>query len=445
MGVISPDASSRLSPAERVLKRKKPPKPPKPITKLKNVAPSAEESLREHPVFTLDPFDASEIGSISGSDLRESEREKIYERELLRMFKGRIHLVSSLGLLFIPLFTGFYFLLAPENSHSVTLLQFCICALLGTFYSFIKYVRSLSAVRLVSQIGFSLFSIVNVALILVAGQEINVQGEAARVFQFVVIASFIHILLTILILPFTLAESARVAAASLLFMAYGLYLSNPTSFRSTGLAQLLITGTVVSFILMLSHFNARLRRRLFDSAFDLALQATQMQEMSQTDTLTGSCNRRHLERILTAELARATRFGHEVSVLMFDLDNFKPVNDTLGHSAGDEVLKIVAKSVGSVVREVDSCGRFGGDEFVVILPQTGRVAARTMANRLRSHVTEQLAIECGADSLASRVTLSMGVATFSESPLPTTRQALDYADVLLYEAKRKGKDCVIVG
>jgi diguanylate cyclase (GGDEF)-like protein len=444
-GVVTPTAQDQTSPVERVLKRKKPKNLQKPTSKLKNVAPNAEEKLREHPVFKLDPFDADEIGVISGVGLRESMREKIYERELLRMFKGRINLVASLGLCFVPVFTAFYSIVAPETSFMVILLECCQFALLGTFYGFSKYVRSLAFARIAAQIGFILFTLANIALVLVVSQDIVAYGETSRAIQFVILASFIQILLAILILPFTLAESARVILSSAILMGLGLYLPLPVNISPTLIAQLFVMGTTISLILMLSHLNTRLRRRLFDSSFDLALQATQMQEMSQTDTLTGSYNRRHLERTMTAELARASRFHHEVSILMFDLDNFKPVNDTLGHSAGDEVLRIVACSVGTVMREVDSFGRFGGDEFMVILPQTGRTAALTMANRLRSHVKSQLRHECGAGSLASRVTLSMGVATFDELPLATTRQAIDYVDVLLYEAKRQGKDRIVTG
>jgi diguanylate cyclase (GGDEF)-like protein len=443
--VVTSTAQERISPTERVLKRKSLQKKKKSALKLTNVAPNAEEKLREHPVFKIDPFDADEIGVISGLGLRESERERIYERELLRMFKGRINLVASLGLCFVPVFTAFYSILAPETSLLVMLLEFCQFALLGTFFGFSKYVRSLAFARLAAQIGFILFTLANVSLVLVVSQDIITNGEVARAVQFVILTSFMHILLAVLILPFTLAESARVIISSIVLVGIGLYLPFPVNISPTLIAQFFVMGTTVSLILMLSHLNARLRRRLFDSAFDLALQAAQMQEMSQTDTLTGTYNRRYLERVLTSELARASRFRHEVSVVMFDLDNFKPVNDTLGHSAGDEVLKTVVRSVSTVMREVDSFGRFGGDEFVVILPQTSSLSAFTMANRLRSHVKAQLKHEFGAGSLASYVTLSMGVATFDTLPLPTTRQALDYVDVLLYDAKRQGKDRIVKG
>ena len=403
------------------------------------VAPEAEERLREHPVFSPTLF-SDGFGSIA---LRETDREPFFARELLRMFKGRVQLVASIGFCFVPIFTAFYYWLSPVVAPRIALVQCCLFGLLAAFYVFVKHARSLAFLRVCVQIGFAFFAFGTAHLITIATGDSAQLGEIGRAVQFVVLASFIHILLAILLLPFTLREALCATFIAIGAMAWGLYLSLPFGRSATYIAQIFVVASTAALIITLSHLNARLRRRAFDSAFDLALQAARMQEMSQTDTLTGSFNRRHLEQILTTELARAARFNHEVSVLMFDLDNFKPVNDTLGHGAGDEVLKIVARAVAAKMREVDSFGRFGGDEFVVVLPETGRKSAITMANRLRASVASQLWSECGPDSLAAKITLSMGVITLAGPVLPLAGEVLERVDNLLYDAKRQGKDCVV--
>jgi diguanylate cyclase (GGDEF)-like protein len=261
----------------------------------------------------------------------------------------------------------------------------------------------------------------------------------------VVLGSFIHILLSVLLLPFSLLEASLAALIALAAMSWGLAVSMPYEINGAYVSQLFVISTTAILILTISHLSNVLRRRAFHAAFDLALQAARMQEMSATDPLTGGYNRRYIENLLNLEMARAGRFGHSLSLLMFDLDNFKPVNDSLGHSAGDEVLRQVWRSAAVALREVDTLSRFGGDEFLIVLPETGTGAARQIADRLRSVVSHQLRDKWGPDSLEGRVTLSIGVLTLEGRDFLEVKTALARVDELLYDAKRGGKNRMAVG
>lgn len=162
--------------------------------------------------------------------------------------------------------------------------------------------------------------------------------------------------------------------------------------------------------------------------------------LSVTDPLTGIPNRRHLFGQLDAEIVRAGRFGTQLSVLMLDIDHFKRLNDTAGHSAGDDVLRMVAASLRSAVRKVDTVARYGGEEFVVLLPQVARTEALEVAEKLRRAVESLPPTWAGAQPGAA-VTISIGVAN-----LPTDAgeraQLIDCADAALYASKRGGRNRV---
>jgi len=157
------------------------------------------------------------------------------------------------------------------------------------------------------------------------------------------------------------------------------------------------------------------------------------QEAAFTDHLTGLANRRRFERQLEREVARTERYGHPFCLLLIDVDNFKGVNDAHGHEAGDEALRRVANVIQSGTRGIDTGARIGGDEFAVILPETGLARGLEVAERLRSAISS---LEVGE---GQRVTASIGVAE-----LPTCARGGDdlraAADAALYEAKRAGRD-----
>jgi diguanylate cyclase (GGDEF)-like protein len=143
---------------------------------------------------------------------------------------------------------------------------------------------------------------------------------------------------------------------------------------------------------------------------------------------------------LAVEINRAARFSHPLSVMMFDLDNFKRVNDTQGHITGDAVLRAIWKTATATVRDVDTVARYGGDEFMVVLPETEIADARFIAERLQQSSAEHLAAEFGGGSIESAVTLSIGLVAISPTePLPI-ETLIAAVDARLYEAKRMGKN-----
>jgi diguanylate cyclase (GGDEF)-like protein len=159
------------------------------------------------------------------------------------------------------------------------------------------------------------------------------------------------------------------------------------------------------------------------------------------DPLTGLYNRRQLEESLHREVLRARRLGGPVGVMAIDVDHFKRVNDTLGHEVGDGALRGVAEVLASCVREEDIACRAGGEEFVIILPGTGKTALRSRAEAVRKTI-EQASIPAGDGKL--KLTVSIGLASFPSFG-DTGQSVLRVADVALYKAKAAGRNRVIMG
>lgn len=168
---------------------------------------------------------------------------------------------------------------------------------------------------------------------------------------------------------------------------------------------------------------------------------SEMRELAATDMLTGLPNRRAFIARLESEHARLRRFdAHQAAVLMLDLDYFKRINDTWGHPAGDAVLRQVAQVIRDEIREVDGCGRLGGEEFAIVLAGAAPAAAREFAERLRRTIADV----CVAFEDANiRITVSIGVAALDVED-ESADVALQRADRALYKAKGVGRDRVIV-
>ncbi len=173
-------------------------------------------------------------------------------------------------------------------------------------------------------------------------------------------------------------------------------------------------------------------------AIDNARLYEQLQEFANTDGLTQIYNRVFFQNRLQHELEQARQLGYEVSVILYDIDNFKRFNDTYGHLFGDIVLKTLAKLVKESIRKDDIVARFGGEEFIVLLPHTGKELACEKAEELRKKISE---LTIRDQSIEASVTVSMGVSTF-----PTLAQTeltlINSADEALYVAKKSGKNCV---
>lgn len=160
---------------------------------------------------------------------------------------------------------------------------------------------------------------------------------------------------------------------------------------------------------------------------------------SLTDELTGLLNRRAYDRRLTEEAARAERYGTELSVVVLDLDNFKDVNDTFGHAAGDSMLRAVGVLLRAELRATDIAARYGGDEFALVLPEVNKTGAWAVAEKIRSSL-RRLSVDVGAGEFVS-TTCSVGVASVGDS-VREPDDLIRAADGALYAAKARGRDRV---
>jgi diguanylate cyclase (GGDEF)-like protein len=168
--------------------------------------------------------------------------------------------------------------------------------------------------------------------------------------------------------------------------------------------------------------------------------ALTMYEAAMNDGLTGVFNRRYMEVRLVSELAFARRHMAPVALLLIDLDHFKRVNDTYGHPAGDQVLKEFARLVKKSIRAEDTLGRYGGEEFAILARLTDKTKGKIIAERIRSKIAEHVFL---SDSHKLQITVSVGVAA-GGSRLPTPEELLQAADRALYQAKKAGRNQVMV-
>jgi diguanylate cyclase (GGDEF)-like protein len=183
---------------------------------------------------------------------------------------------------------------------------------------------------------------------------------------------------------------------------------------------------------------------LLGMAFAYALARTltglheRVEQQAVTDPLTGLWNRRRMVAVLRQEVDRAQRFGHDVSMLVIDIDNFKEINDTLGHPQGDAVLQAIAETVRETTRSIDLGARYGGDELALVLLETGPDGALILAERLRERIADRRVPRTSGEG-TMQVTVSVGVATL---PYAATDSAglLEAADQALLSGKRHGKN-----
>ena len=189
--------------------------------------------------------------------------------------------------------------------------------------------------------------------------------------------------------------------------------------------------------------EARIRtgRRIVELQAELIAAREALRAQATTDALTGIANRRTILDMLGKELDRCRRAKTACAVVFVDLDHFKQVNDTYGHPAGDEVLRQAAATLRAILRPYDLVGRYGGEEFVVVLPGCEVEGARAAAERLRAAVAGT-AITAGGARL--QVTCSMGVAAATSANAWDRDRLLSEADAALYRAKREGRDRVVV-
>ena len=171
-------------------------------------------------------------------------------------------------------------------------------------------------------------------------------------------------------------------------------------------------------------------------------QSVVLKAMSYTDGLTGIANRRHFDERIEEEFARARRAKTPLSLLLLDIDFFKPYNDLYGHVQGDQCLREVAAALRSALhRPADMAARYGGEEFAIVLPDTSHDGARQLAEAARAAVESRQFVHAGS-SVASYVTVSLGLATCSPDGAGNVQQLIEQADLGLYEAKKAGRNRV---
>ena len=172
----------------------------------------------------------------------------------------------------------------------------------------------------------------------------------------------------------------------------------------------------------------------------LALEEVNLQltDISRTDGLTQLFNRAHWEERLNDEFKRFCRTNCSASLVIFDIDHFKKVNDTYGHQAGDEVIRETARALRETARTTDICGRYGGEEFVVILIDTSVEKAMIFAERMRSRIEE---LRVRYDEIEIKFTISLGISELN-AEIVTAHQWLEQSDQALYLAKNSGRNCV---
>lgn len=187
--------------------------------------------------------------------------------------------------------------------------------------------------------------------------------------------------------------------------------------------------------------NAELEDRVLRRTTALEEANQRLQEMAVRDSLTGLYNRRHFSELLERLFSEASRYGTDLTCMMLDLDNFKRINDTMGHQTGDHLLQLTARVISESIRESDVPIRFGGDEFIVLLPRTSSEEAGASAERLIEKFRAELAAEMPSVNIAS---LSIGLASREQDQPSEPMELVRLADEAMYLAKAAGKNRITV-
>ncbi|MCK4710699.1 MAG: GGDEF domain-containing protein, partial [Gammaproteobacteria bacterium] len=207
-------------------------------------------------------------------------------------------------------------------------------------------------------------------------------------------------------------------------------------FWSMTVLMVLVVGIFLAFRHReLVSLNSSLQQQIDLATEQLSQSNEYLRDLTVTDALTGISNRRAFENSLQEFMTRAHRYDNKFSMLIFDIDNFKRLNDQYGHDMGDSVLRELVNRVSNIVRDVDVLSRWGGEEFTILMVQTSKEGALKMAERCRKVVADTLFDEVGS------VTISLGVTGFQQDD--NDRKFFKRADDALYQAKSEGKNRVV--
>ena len=234
-----------------------------------------------------------------------------------------------------------------------------------------------------------------------------------------------------------LAWTMAAIGVAALFLTTDKPISMPVATPIERFATMLVFILILGRCMFIGIFSSSLRASLYKSGQQLREAYKRIEELAELDELTGSFNRRCIMKLLDDEITRAQRSGNPCSVALIDLDWFKHINDTFGHPTGDEVLRTFAITVFANIRAVDKFGRYGGEEFLLILPDSTDSAAEQSLDRLRAIIAE---LDWSAFSHGMTVTISAGVAMLGANETPDA--ILARADSALYAAKEGGRNRV---
>ncbi|MDU6670454.1 MAG: GGDEF domain-containing protein, partial [Bradyrhizobium sp.] len=214
-------------------------------------------------------------------------------------------------------------------------------------------------------------------------------------------------------------------------------LGMPTGGALERLATLLVFVLTIAGCMFLGIFSSSLRESLYQRGLKLKEAYRRIEELAELDELTGALNRRSIMHVLEEELTRSRQTGKPCSVMLIDLDWFKRINDEHGHPTGDDVLRTFAITMFANIRSSDRFGRYGGEEFLLVLPGAPLDPACRLAERLRQIIAD---LDWSAFSAGLQVTFSAGVATSRGDE--TTESLLSRADRALYASKAQGRNRV---
>lgn len=222
------------------------------------------------------------------------------------------------------------------------------------------------------------------------------------------------------------------------FLGSDLPIGLPVATRLERTASMLCFVLVIGQCASLGLFGATLRKILYRRSIELKAAYQRIEELAELDELTGSYNRRCIMRLLGAEIEKSRQASAPCAIALIDLDWFKRINDAHGHPVGDEVLRTFAITIFANIRPADCFGRYGGEEFLLLLPGTDGEAASRMLDRLRGIIVD---LDWSAFSPGMRVTISAGVVTLRDNDTADT--FLVRADSALYSAKALGRNRIV--